>query len=470
MNKHSSWRWTSNLPWLALAVWLGYAAWARGGTRPELLPPAAVMAAFAVVLSVLLPPKFHGEPYGAARVRMLKNTLRDPVFYLGLALLVLLGVQSLNSGRSPVFDAAVGKWNYGPPPWPGWPSSVCRSESIQMLYWFGGAWLAVWDVRHGLDCKDRVRLLWALAGNGAVLALFGIVQYASGTQRILWTTPLNCYFFASFGYSNHAGAYFTLLLAVSGGLLLRAIRRQEWALIGMASALAMLNLAGATLSFSRAAILLAWGLVALGAFYGMLRAWREQSLTTRLNEVLLTVCAVAALVFLYDLTPANPVRRELSTISGQGFQSASPASRWVQIKVASHMWSDAPLFGVGGWGYRYFLGIYLPPARWNEITTGKANVHNDPLQFLAEFGAVGAGLLLAIWLVLLAPALRLLQRVKGLWHAPPLPVLLLAGTFLTLIHSMIDLPFRSPAILWLWLVCLACVPSLLKRTRIYSPD
>ncbi len=470
MNAHSRWHWTLNLPWLALAVLLGYAAWARGGTRPELLPLAAVLAVVAVALAVLLPPRYHGEPYSAARERMLRNTLRDPLFYLGLALLILLGLQVLNSGRAPVFDAAAGKWNYGPPPWPGWPSSVCRAEALQMLYWFGGAWLVVWDVRHGLDRKDRVRLLWALAVNGALLALFGIAQYASGTQRIFFTTPLNCYFFASFGYPNHAGAYFTLLLAVSGGLLLRAIRREEWTTIGVAGALALLNLVGATLSFSRAAILLAWGLAGFGACYGILRAWREQSLTTRLNEVLLTAGAVAALVALYDLTPTNPVRRELSTISARGFQSLSPASRWVQIKVASHMWADAPLFGVGGWGYRYLLGIYLPPERWNEITTGKANVHNDPLQFLAEFGAVGAGLLLAIWLVLLAPALRLLQCVEGLWHAPPLPVLLLAGTFLTLIHSMIDLPFRSPAILWLWLVCLACVPSLLDRTRIYSPD
>jgi len=65
--------------------------------------------------------------------------------------------------------------------------------------------------------------------------------------------------------------------------------------------------------------------------------------------------------------------------------------------------------------------------------------------------------------VLLVPALRLLQRIGGLWLAPPLPVALLVGTFLTLMHSLIDLPFRSPAILWLWLVCLACAPSFLTR-------
>jgi len=451
-----------------MAVWLSYAAWARGGTRPELLPPTAVMAIIAVGLVVLLPPKFRGESYNAARGRVLLETLRDPLFYLGLALLILLGLQVGNSGRSLVFDDGARQWGYGPPPWPGWPSSVCRPEAVQMLYWFGGAWLILWCVRHGLDREARLRLLWALSANGAALALFGIVQYASGTHRILWTTPLGCYFFASFGYPNHAGAYFVLLLAVSGGLLLRSIRRQERLTIRLAAALALLNLAGATLSFSRAGILLAWGLAAFGVFYAVRRAWHELSFPTRLNSVLVVAFVVATIVWLYALTPANPVRLELDTLSG--IESSSPAARWVQIKVAGRIWADAPLFGVGGWGYRYFLGVYLPPEQWHKITSGQANVHNDPMQFLAEFGVVGAGLLLTMWLVLMLPALRLLRRIRGgMWQASPLPVALLVGTFLTLIHSMIDLPFRSPAILWLWLVCLACVPSLLTRGNGTAP-
>jgi len=144
-------RWAANLPWLALAFWLSYAAWARGGTRPELLPPMVVMAVVAVGLAVLLPPGWLGGSYSAACGRLLRNTLRDPLFLIGIALLIMLGLQAWNSGRSLVLDTGARQWKYGPPPWPGWPSSVCRGEAMQMLYWFGGAWLILLIVRHGLD-------------------------------------------------------------------------------------------------------------------------------------------------------------------------------------------------------------------------------------------------------------------------------------------------------------------------------
>ena len=121
-------------------------------------------------------------------------------------------------------------------------------EAAQMLYWFGGAWVVLAAVRHGLDRPGRIRLLWGLAAQGAVLAAWGIAQYASGTHRIFWQTPLPRHFFASFGYPNHAGAYFDLLFAVSGGLLLRAIEHRERRWIWAAAVLTVLNLAGATLS------------------------------------------------------------------------------------------------------------------------------------------------------------------------------------------------------------------------------
>ena len=65
------------------------------------------------------------------------------------------------------------------------------------------------------------------------------------------------HFFASFGYDGHAGAFFTLLFAINGGLLVQALltadERKHAVWIGAAM---VLNLAGAMLSLSRTAILL----------------------------------------------------------------------------------------------------------------------------------------------------------------------------------------------------------------------
>ena len=40
---------------------------------------------------------------------------------------------------------------------------------------------------------------------------------------------------------------------------------------------------------------------------------------------------------------------------------------------------------------------------------------------------------------------------------------ILCGTAATVIHSLIDLPFRSPAILITWALALACAPAFLPR-------
>ena len=50
-----------------------------------------------------------------------------------------------------------------------------------------------------------------------------------------------------------------------------------------------------------------------------------------------------------------------------------------------------------------------------------------------------------------------LRRVSAVIYA------ILAGTMATVIHSLIDLPFRSPAILITWSLCLACAPAFLPR-------
>jgi O-antigen ligase len=122
------------------------------------------------------------------------------------------------------------------------------------------------------------------------------------------------------------------------------------------------------------------------------------------------------------------------------------------------MWQDHPGFGVGGWGFRYLLGWYIPPDRWREIGIGTANVHNDALQFLAEFGGVGAGLMAAAVVVLLAPVLKIRPWKK------PLPLIALLGLCATVLHSMIDLPFRSPAILYSWLAILAALPIIMGNS------
>ena len=84
------------------------------------------------------------------------------------------------------------------------------------------------------------------------------------------------------------------------------------------------------------------------------------------------------------------------------------------------------------------------------------------------------GLLALTLLLLVLPAGRAIFKIgppepgdarPRFLRIPPLGLALLAGPLLTLLHSLADLPFRSPAILWLWAAMLACAADLCERTE-----
>jgi O-antigen ligase len=439
---------------LALAgLLLVYPAWVRGGTYVPIQPPL-VWIGLLILLCLIMAARRGAREWRSSFL------LKDPIFYIGAVFLLLLVIQWLNAGRQLVFDSTQSKWLYTPPPIPWLPSAITKAEAGEMLAWFFPAWTLLLTLRSGLFGRRTLRYVYGLlAGNAALLALFGIVQFISGTQSIYWIQPLDCPFFASFGYANHAGAFFTLMFAISAGLLSRRFvtkqfgGRARW--LVMLSVCALLNFLAANLSLSRAAILLTWTLAAFLVLYTLLKTWPILRPVQRLN--LLAAIAATALVagLLVAATAKDDIEEELSTLHPGSRSANLLGGEWALLRPAAFkMWQDHPVTGVGGWGFRYLLGWYIPPEQWREIRVGDASVHNDALQFLAEFGAVGAGLMAATVLVLLVPALK-----NRPWKKP-LPLLALLGLGATASHSMIDLPFRSPAILYSWLAILAVLPAM----------
>ena len=128
------------------------------------------------------------------------------------------------------------------------------------------------------------------------------------------------------------------------------------------------------------------------------------------------------------------------------------------------MWREAPWFGVGGWGFRHEYVRHVPrDYKYYLATPGKANVHNDTLQFLAEFGAVGAG---AMALAVAAMGFPFLRR-----RAVHAPVVVLSGLGLAAVvaHSCVDIPFRCPAILYTWIAVLAAAGGMAAHLRSRKP-
>ncbi len=339
-----------------------------------------------------------------------------------------------------------------------------------MVDWFLPPWIAALVLRSPWVSRGGViRFLHFLTYQAGALAFFGLVQFASRTDSIYWLRPLQCVFFASFGYSNHAAAYFVLMGSLAAGLLYREIfkcdsapKRGRLALLGCTL---VLCLTGANLSLSRAGVIWAWTLACFAAVYGLFRGWTVLPPVGRLNLAVGTVAAVCVLYFAVSGFGSHAIgHRFQARTSGQHvliplldkINLDLGAERKMLWRIAWRMWHEAPWLGLGGWGYRYCVAFYLPQVELDKLphNSGLANVHCDFLQFLVEFGAIGVGLGMVAVGCLLWPLLTTMRNGGALW------VMTTIGLCLVIAFSMIDLPFRCPAITLTWVALFAALPRV----------
>lgn len=458
-----------------IGLFLGAAAWAFAALRVGDLPYFGLAAGGLLILTLTAG---HVPADGTSRA-MRGWWARDLFFWSGLSFLLYLGLQCWNAGRGSYYDVAFNRWTYAPPRRPGWPWAFTRPEAVEMLYWFFPAWALGLALRAPcLTRQGAERIAHGLAYGGGVLAAFGIIQFLSGTRAIFWTIPLTCEFFASFPYANHAAAYLVMVGALAAGLLFREVfrpagtfnRGRAWAL---GSALA-LCLTGANLSLSRAGMILSWVLAAFIAGYGITRGWRALRPANRLYLAAATVAAGVVLYFAVAGLGREAIRGEFA-VKRLFRAQMIPAVEQVNLDLSVRpiLWKAGwevfrahPIYGTGGWGFRYLAAFYLSPEHNKEraYSPGWASVHNDPLQFLVEFGLAGCGLMTLALGVLVAACLRRDVRRGAVY------TLACAGLLLVVAFSLIDLPFRCPAILWTWVAVLSVLPKCAGRARPTGKD
>jgi len=465
-----------------IALLATFLSWVYGGTRVEFLTAVPWLTLAVLEMTLLLPAPRKHETLDTARLRVWRRITRDPLLYIGTVLFLYLLVQCWNGGRKLAYNGTSGTWYYAPAPF-GWgPFCLVPAEACQVLYWFPMAFAVVLGIRHGITRRGKLVLLRALSVNGALLSIFGMIQYGSGTMKMFWTRPMSEKFFASFGY-NHAGAYFTLLFAISMGLFVHALladdERKHAIWLGAVMAL---NLVGALLSCSRTAIVFSLVLLVAGGIYTVRHSRRLVDAGWRLKAAgVFFVVLLFGGLFLFYVEPQNQILREIRTVSWEHLGEGTFGSRWQQTTSAWYIWQEHPWFGVGSGGFHHYISLELDSSARARLHGGGLDVDNDALQFLVEHGVIGFGLMLGGVVVLLVPIVRRLRvahltNVEGwsgepvlLYRISPIVVLLLTGTTLTFLQSLIDLPFRSPAILLVWSIALASTPAFLPSGKLSLP-
>ena len=460
-----------------IAFLAAFLAWAHGGSRIELLIAVPWLCLAALEMTVLFPPVRKREAVDDARQRTRRALCSDPLLFAGGLFCLYLLWQYLNGGCSLEFSPANSTWGFSSAPL-GWgPFCVVPSEAVQLFYLIPVSLVAALCVRHGTNRRGKLVLLRAVVANGALISLCGIIQRFSGGCVQFWKFPASGAFFAAFSY-NHAGAFFTLLFVIGIGLLVQALlipderRHAVWLGVVMGG-----NFAGALLSGSRTAVLLSLALLVLGGWYGVRHAWRQVETGVRLKAVAVVgVMLVFGACALFFLIPENLILREIHTVPWSQLGEGTFGLRWPQTVSAWNIWLDHPWFGVGGGGYRHFALLGLDDSRRALFFHGGEFVHDDLLQFLVEHGVIGFGMIVSSVVMLLFPVVQrlrfsLVSHVDGwtgepwlVFRVSPLTIMLLAATTVTFLQSLIDLPFRSPAILVTWCIALACAPAFLPSS------
>jgi len=105
------------------------------------------------------------------------------------------------------------------------------------------------------------------------------------------------------------------------------------------------------------------------------------------------------------------------------------------------MWRSRPVWGTGPGSFATVFPYYQSDALGTHFVR---HAHNDPLQFLAEFGLLGGAIMLAgVGLILLSAGVQ-----RGGKHDDGLyQVGLSAGLCGVLMHSLVDFPLQHPLIL-----------------------
>ncbi len=334
---------------------------------------------------------------------------------------------------------------------------------------FGVAWIYAAGLALGLmEYRDAKRWAVIVGLNAAALAVVCLVHRAMGERLTLWRFSDTVAFTGSpvFFYKNHNGAYLAASLAVVLGLAGGAAgiaRRRAWQAVALVVWVATLSVN----SRVAAGCATLWLVI-----YGV-RVWRAERAAPVQGGVrkhgrgLAAGLAVVAAVVLIGLTGGGKLLgRFSSALESPGDFMQGGHYRVLLRQIGLEMWSDRPVFGWGGGSYLYLFNEYQArvPAVVEHIYREQPTLNRlymvsvdcDWVEFLAEYGAVGVGLLLFAVVVWVGASWR-----RGGWKRETAFFLTLGAVGLAA-HGWYDHVLRNQAVIVLFFGLLVVGARLAK--------
>lgn len=341
-----------------------------------------------------------------------------------------------------------------------WPSAARPELAREALWRFDAIWLACFNLGFVVQHRRTLRrLLLVAVVNALVLAIFGTAQKLVHSQGLFFGavhSPQK-YFFSTFVYHNHWGAFILLMIAatlalVSRSLRLRGDNRDFFHSPAFTGCIVLLLLVVTVpLSASRSATLLALVLLGVSGLQGLVKVVRRrrqyrESLVLPVTAVVLAVVLGAGAVW---YIAGDTIRSRLSLTFNQVQYARTSRSPDARVELYRDTWSmamDKPWFGWGMASYPHVFTIYNSRVSVDRLPVFYHDAHSDWLQSLAEHGIVGTTL------ILLAVALPLLGIHRGVRETPVSGYLML-GCGVVVAYAALEFPFGNYAVVLAWWFC-----------------
>lgn len=462
------------------SVTIAFTAWGLAGYVTWTLHAMLVGGLLTCALAVLpLPARFNGSDGEHGNWKNLKRLLLCPAFWFGAAFLIYITIQGFNPASEVVRNER-GWWvQVIPAPLGnGWPTGV-RSDyepmnAFRVLASFTAAFSLMWGLWGGIRRrKTAIVVLWVFTLSGVGMGMVAILQHLSDAKEVLWTVPSNnAQFWGSFFYRNQGAAYLNLILVACGFLYFYHAQKTRAAgqsggphlLLFCFFALVVTSIG---LALSRGGILFAAILTiafcVLAFIQWLAGLFQGNSMRISLAVGSLLLLGLFSIIRYVDIEAIDTRFGDIDAT----IQNAEKDARALSTQAT---WDMAQARWVTGWGagsFRYIFPVYqreyprifYTRHHHKKGWTGRKlyrYAHNDIVQFLAEYGAIGCGLLLSMLASVLWTALR------GLRANPLSAILLILGLTCAFAHAVVDFIFNSPAYWVAFVGFLAISCKLLK--------
>ena len=439
-----------------------------GQSRVFGLVPLFWLSLVVIEWMILIPSVRRGETLADARQRAVRAFWRDPILYIGFAIISFVGIQSLNSGCELVYLSDADVWELSPPPLAWAPFSIAREAAVTQLAVFM-ACLSIGVVLRVAVGKVAKRILLLMISS--VSGFFALICVGLAFQGY---EPWNA--LAAGPEASGAGTCFGFWLLVSMGLLAETLANRRRGSILFFVVGFWGNLLGMVYFASPLTFVIGVILAILLFLYWIIYLYPITSKNVQFLLFLGTMATVAAIVIGLMLIPESPAAKKMMPVEqATEYWEELSIQKEVRSKAAMSIWQDHLWTGVGPDGFYHTAGLAVEPKDWKAIEKDRAHVYNDGIQFLCEYGVFGAGFLLAGLIVLLIPICGRLYFVwqdssrdmscdrSFLLRLSPIVVAGSLAVLFCLFEGFMASPFRSVAVLLSWVCVLVSIPAFLPE-------